>query len=97
MGKANHELYRKNHELHVENLRLWEENIKLRKKAEILKEEHQQLFSKLSNAPKINVPNNMLDLNLRLGPSPNASNAPNNMLDLTLRLGPSQNASDPNN
>jgi hypothetical protein len=78
MEKANHELY-------LKNLRLIEENEKLRKKAETLQEEHQQLFTELmnklsnggANNPNTNAPNNMFDLNLRLGPSSNAFN-PNN-------------------
>jgi hypothetical protein len=78
-------MYKANHELYLKNLRLMEKNEKLRKRVEVLQEEHQKLFSELinklsndgANNPNTNAPNNMLDLNLRLGPSQNASN-PNN-------------------
>ncbi|GAU16068.1 hypothetical protein TSUD_339390 [Trifolium subterraneum] len=78
MDKANHELYRK-------NLRLMKENEKLRKKAEVLKQEHQKLYSQLMNKlsngganPRTSAPpNDMLDLNLRLGSSQNAYNSNN--------------------
>jgi uncharacterized protein YggL (DUF469 family) len=78
-------MYKANHELYLKNLRLMEENEKLRMRVKVLQEEHQQLLFELinklsndgANNPNTNAPNNMLDLNLRLGPSQNASN-PNN-------------------